>query len=132
MAHPAARSHPDRDEVVRHYPEFSRLLITRLNQLIPRGEEARAHLHEQVMTTPGDDADASVLDESADYFLKLTNDSEAEIQEVRAALDRVQHATYGVCEECGQTVSIERLRRVPTARFCIDCKSALEKNARRA
>lgn len=131
MIHSAARRHPDRDEVARHYPEFSRLLITRLNQLVPRETEARSLLNEQVMTSPGDDADASVLDESADYFLKLANDSQNEIQAVREALDRIQRGTYGICEECDQTVAIERLRRMPTARYCIDCQSALERSSRR-
>jgi len=49
-----------------------------------------------------------------------------EIDEIEAALDRLQDGAYGACEECGKAISLERLRAIPYARLCIPCKQIEE------
>jgi RNA polymerase-binding transcription factor DksA len=43
------------------------------------------------------------------------------LDEVEAALTRVDAGTYGVCETCGRAIAPERLEARPTARTCIVC-----------
>jgi DnaK suppressor protein len=43
------------------------------------------------------------------------------IAEVDDALRRVDAATYGICERCGQPIPGERLAARPFARCCISC-----------
>lgn len=43
------------------------------------------------------------------------------------ALRRIEEGTYGICVECGQPISRERLEAVPHARLCIRCKTEEEK-----
>ncbi|GAB1689702.1 TraR/DksA family transcriptional regulator [Krasilnikovia sp. M28-CT-15] len=43
------------------------------------------------------------------------------IAEVDDALRRVDTATYGVCERCGQPIARERLAVRPFARYCMAC-----------
>ncbi|GAB3086081.1 TraR/DksA family transcriptional regulator [Micromonospora schwarzwaldensis] len=45
----------------------------------------------------------------------------ARIVDVDDALRRVDAATYGVCERCGQPIGDERLAARPFARFCMAC-----------
>lgn len=42
------------------------------------------------------------------------------------ALRRIEDGTYGKCHECGKQIQVPRLRAVPHARLCIECKSAEE------
>ena len=42
------------------------------------------------------------------------------------ALLRIEEGTYGKCHECGKQIQMPRLRAVPHARLCIQCKSAEE------
>jgi DnaK suppressor protein len=42
------------------------------------------------------------------------------------ALRRVEEGTYGKCHGCGRQIQLPRLRAVPHARLCIQCKSAEE------
>lgn len=109
------------------YPEFTRLLIKRKNELLDRTESARANLDEQVMTSPGDDADVSVLDTSADYFLKLANTHQEELIQIRDAFDRMHRGVYGICATCEEPIAFERLKRLPYARLCVDCQAASER-----
>ena len=49
------------------------------------------------------------------------------IREIEAAMGRVASGTYGLCRGCGETIAAPRLRVLPTASFCIDCATVLEK-----
>lgn len=42
------------------------------------------------------------------------------LQEVEAALARLDAGTYGLCVRCGDPIGVERLAAIPWARFCID------------
>jgi RNA polymerase-binding protein DksA len=48
------------------------------------------------------------------------------LEEVAAALDRMEKGTYGTCEECHQEIGRERLRALPYTRFCVDCARKYE------
>jgi RNA polymerase-binding transcription factor DksA len=45
------------------------------------------------------------------------------VDEVDAALRRVEDETYGVCESCGGDIGAPRLEALPAARLCIGCAS---------
>lgn len=110
------------------YPEFTRLLLVKKNEVMTRSRNARQHLDEQVLDSPGDEADASVIDTSADYFLKLANTLQDELREIDAAFDRIHRHVYGQCETCEEEIGKARLQHLPEARLCIDCQSLAERN----
>lgn len=43
---------------------------------------------------------------------------------VNAALERFENGTYGICENCHQPISPERLEALPYATTCVQCASA--------
>jgi len=48
-------------------------------------------------------------------------------RDLNTALDRIQTGTYGICIDCGDDISFERLTAYPTAKRCIICQSRREK-----
>ena len=48
------------------------------------------------------------------------------LDDVRAALARIDAGTYGTCERCSAEIPAARLEAVPTASLCITCKEAEE------
>lgn len=46
---------------------------------------------------------------------------------IEEALDRVRNGTFGICKKCGKIIPKPRLEAVPTAKMCIECKSAQER-----
>ncbi|MGZ3687753.1 MAG: TraR/DksA family transcriptional regulator [Bdellovibrionota bacterium] len=115
-------------EIRGQYPEFVRRLDERREEILRRNQEARANLDEQVMGSPGDTVDESTVDTSADYFLKIANTHQAELMEIREALDRMHRGVYGMCEVCENPIALERLRRLPYARNCVDCQASRERH----
>ena len=51
-----------------------------------------------------------------------------EIREVVAALKRVEDGSFGTCVTCGKKVNARRLKAIPYARLCVDCKKVEEEN----
>ena len=52
------------------------------------------------------------------------------IKKIRSSLEDIENGEYGICEDCGREIAIERLKARPIARRCIQCKTkqeALEK-----
>ena len=45
----------------------------------------------------------------------------AEIDELNAAIERVEQGTYGRCEQCGNKIDPERLEALPTTTLCAKC-----------
>jgi RNA polymerase-binding transcription factor DksA len=41
------------------------------------------------------------------------------LTEINDALARIEHGTFGQCEQCQQEISRERLEALPYARYCI-------------
>jgi len=50
------------------------------------------------------------------------------LDEVDAALGRVDQGTYGVCESCGRDIPPARLEARPFARHCVTCAAREERS----
>jgi RNA polymerase-binding transcription factor DksA len=61
-----------------------------------------------------------------DIALGLLENEGQILEQIKAALARIEQGTFGQCEECQQSIPVERLRVVPYAPFCVECARALE------
>ena len=48
---------------------------------------------------------------------------ELEIIEINNALRRIEEGAYGICENCGNPIPVERLRAMPQAKLCVRCQA---------
>lgn len=48
------------------------------------------------------------------------------LADLRAAVNRMDDAGFGVCRECGEDISPRRLLAVPGTALCVACKSEQE------
>ena len=94
------------------------------NELRRALERRRAVLVDEITAEAGRTAldEAELADEMRDH---------QELQDIEAALRRVQDGSYGVCTDCGGAVGLERLRAEPEAARCIECQRRHERTYRR-
>lgn len=50
----------------------------------------------------------------------------AELQDVRAALERIAEGRYGECTDCGEAIAEARLQALPSAARCAACQTRHE------
>jgi RNA polymerase-binding protein DksA len=79
---------------------------------------------DKVSMDPADDA--SELFER-EKNLTVLNTLQISLEDVDTALGKLDAGTYGICENCGKPIGVKRLEAMPSARYCIDCQSALER-----
>ena len=50
------------------------------------------------------------------------------LRNVRAALDRIEEGSFGVCQHCEEDISPKRLAAVPSTAFCIVCQEIADRS----
>lgn len=67
-----------------------------------------------------------------DLMISLLQTSEAEICDIDDALAKLEADTYGICESCDSRIAKSRLKALPFARLCMECRQAEEQQATEA
>ena len=111
------------EEVLR---EERRLVLAALTERLHQGDQPeQASLRNNMLEGAVDDrASASLLndEEISELGLELR-----ELRAVEAALERIEQGNYGVCDNCGLPIGIDRLRAQPSALLCIGCQTEAER-----
>lgn len=68
---------------------------------------------------------AVTLDREID--LTLEENARAAIAQIDRALQKLEEASYGLCDKCGSPINEERLKAAPFATLCIECKRREER-----
>jgi RNA polymerase-binding protein DksA len=74
-------------------------------------------------------ADRGTENFARDMMISILQNSEAEIHDIDTALDKIDAGTFGKCESCGGAIPRVRLKALPFARLCIECKQSQESQA---
>jgi RNA polymerase-binding transcription factor DksA len=64
-------------------------------------------------------ADSSQVTAERGEAERLASELRESLEEVDAALKRLEEGTYGICEVCGKPIGAARLEAMPAARLCI-------------
>ncbi|MBF0515556.1 MAG: TraR/DksA C4-type zinc finger protein [Nitrospirae bacterium] len=71
----------------------------------------------------GDQASAEI---DMNFMLKLKGREQKLLKKIDLSVERIVEGTYGLCESCGEEISIKRLEARPVTTLCIDCKTEQE------
>jgi DnaK suppressor protein len=100
------------------YADIAAKLHARLAELTERAEDIEDDLRHPL------DADSSeqAVDLADDEALEGIDDVlRAEARQIRLALARIEHGTYGICANCGADIPAARLAAHPIATRCMAC-----------
>lgn len=51
------------------------------------------------------------------------------LEDVEYALRKFDQGTYGICENCGAPIDRARLKALPYALYCLECKNRFERES---
>jgi DnaK suppressor protein len=104
-------------------------------RLLDLEKELTARLGEAVETARDvredqpDTGDLAAADELKEQYFALAETDSAILAEVRAALERIDHGTYGKCVVDGGPIDENRLESVPWTPYCLKHQSELEERS---
>lgn len=68
-------------------------------------------------------ADAAAATAERSEVIGIIDNLHDLLEDVDAALEKIQAGTYGTCEDCGEEISSARMEFRPTSRYCVACKT---------
>jgi DnaK suppressor protein len=75
----------------------------------------------------GDILDSVSEERTRELDMILTDREKQKLKQIDDALERIEENTYGLCEECGVKIPRARLKVVPFAKYCVECKEVIER-----
>jgi DnaK suppressor protein len=73
-----------------------------------------------------DPTDQAVAELDNNFVLRLRGREQKLLKKIDDAILRIDSGVYGVCESCGEQISMKRLEARPVTTLCIDCKTRQE------
>ena len=117
------------EAVPRKWAWHYRALLRLGHTLASESGERSAAIREAPDRGGADGADGANDEAEHESMLAEIRHEQAELTEIDAALDRIRHGTYGVCQSTGSLIEPERLRAVPWTRFSLGAARQLERSA---
>jgi DnaK suppressor protein len=112
------------DEMRKKLGELKREIF---EHLAAEDEEFRQILHDEDHKDAGDiatdDIDKKLLE-------TLGVQEQRRLSLIETALYQIENGRYGKCASCGNKIPEERLRAIPYALMCLDCKAREERRNR--
>ena len=78
----------------------------------------------------GDEADVASQTFEREMMFEMTNGERMILDDIEAALRKIEKGDFGLCENCHKRISNQRLKAMPWARYCIQCQTRPEAPAR--
>ena len=106
--------------------EFFKHLLTQWpEELLNRADDAVEELSDS-QENLADPLDRVSVESDRIWTLRIRDRESFLINKIRQSLEDIENGEYGICEDCGEDISIERLKARPVTSFCIRCKTKRE------
>ena len=109
------------------FNEVKSLLLRMRADLLREVSESDAVCRELGQDGVPDIGDMSANAYSRDVLFNLSETQRQQIRDIDAALERIEKGEYGTCMKCGEAIAPRRMEVRPFSRYCIDCKTDIEK-----
>jgi RNA polymerase-binding protein DksA len=94
----------------------------------PQEEGSQALPRHSVVEEEGDPAQCSAdVERGHSFTFRLRGREKGFLQKIDHALEKIREGTFGVCEQCGEAISMKRLEARLETTLCIRCKEDQER-----
>jgi DnaK suppressor protein len=104
---------------------FRKVLTRRQEDLCKQADVTFTDLQEPIVKAI-DHVDQASLQATRDFTLRIRDRESSLIDKINQSLARIEEGTFGICDMCGEKISIQRLKARPVTNFCITCKTKME------
>ena len=102
---------------------FRKILTIRQVELT----DGRTNREAIAIETTADELDRIQQAQERDFAMGVIDRDSLRLREIRAALQRIDDGTFGMCLNCEEEIAAKRLAAVPWTALCIVCQEAAER-----
>ena len=111
--------------------EMKDRLIAERETLIKKLSADKDNFREEAQMASGRDSSDMASDDSDNRKMEALNAMDTKrLKAIDGALKRIADGKYGYCLQCGKKIPEGRLRAIPSAVLCVECKTSNEKMGR--
>ena len=114
--------------MVKDFQEIKKQLLDERQALLKEVNNSYETCREMGQDGVPDIGDMSAITYNRDVLFNLSETQRKRIYDIDAALDRMAKGEYGICDECGEEIAPRRMEVRPFSRYCIECKTDIEKS----
>ena len=107
--------------------KFKTLLTEKRDEIVKKAKQTL----EEDMTLDANDLPDEMDLASSEYLqsftFRLRGREKVFLDKIQKAIDKIDQGTFGVCDDCGEKISIKRLEARPETTLCIRCKEDQER-----
>jgi DnaK suppressor protein len=104
---------------------FRKILKARQAEL----SDGRRNREAVAIETNADELERIQLAQERDFAMDALDRESVRAREIRAALERIDNGTFGICLNCEEEIAAKRLAAVPWTAMCIVCQEVMERIA---
>lgn len=106
--------------------ELKVILLERKENILSNIKNSRANIDQLKEQDINDDLDYAEF--VSDSFTEgmIANHQVEELNQIEESLKKIALGTYGICDMCGITIPLGRLKAKPFAKFCTECRTVYE------
>lgn len=106
------------------YPDIRRDLERQRTAILNETEDVLTH-RENLEAFP-DVSDQASAEVDQNFSMRIRDRERKLLKKIDEALERMNVATYGICERCSGDIPYKRLKARPVTTLCIECKTLQE------
>ncbi|MCA9584026.1 MAG: TraR/DksA C4-type zinc finger protein [Myxococcales bacterium] len=107
--------------------KFKTLLTEKRDEIVRKAKQTL----EEDMTLDANDLPDEMDLASSEYLqsftFRLRGREKVFLDKIEKALRKIEDGSFGVCEDCGEEISVKRLEARPETTLCIRCKEDQER-----
>src|ERR1700740_1226543 len=106
---------------------FKDMLDEKRNQIIQNAQSTLAEDMTLDANDLPDEMDLASSEYLQSFTFRLRGREKSFLDKIEKALKKIDEGSFGVCEECGEEISVKRLEARPETTLCIRCKEDQER-----
>jgi DnaK suppressor protein len=111
------------------FQHFRELLLQQRSEILNKTDSFKGESFIE-STGSGDEGDLAASELNLSLTLRLQERQAQLLQKVDRALAKIDGGSFGLCEQCEEDISVNRLKARPVATLCISCKDEQESKER--
>ena len=111
----------------KQFAQVKEELLKQRQELLQEVSNSYATCREIGQDGAPDIGDMSSVAYSREVLFNLSETQRRRIHDIDVALEQIEKGEYGICMGCGEDIPPRRMEVRPFSRYCIECKTDIEK-----
>ena len=107
--------------------KFKDILEKRRSEILDQAESVKEPVYTFKEEDLLDEVDLASSESEQNMSIRLRDRERILLRKIDKALKKIESDEYGVCESCGEEISVRRLEARPVTDLCIRCKEEQER-----